>query len=155
MTILVTAPEPFDRPGFKVFLAGPIDMGTAPDWQGDVIDALRWTERVVVLNPRRAHFDRADLDEQIRWELAALEAADLILMWFPRDTGGPIAMLETGLYLRSGKLVIGAERGFSRRRNLEITTQRFGVPLWSRLDELVGQALARRTAAAERERTLT
>ncbi len=152
--MLITAPERFDHGGFKVFLAGPIDMGAAPDWQRHVVAALRPMERVVVLNPRRTSFDRADLDEQIRWELDALEAADLILMWFPRDTEGPIALLETGLYLRSDKILIGADIGFLRRRNLELTTRRFGVRLWSRLDQLVEQARALCAARVSRCPTL-
>ncbi len=53
---------------------------------------------IVLLNPRRAYFDESTLDKQIHWELVAMEAADLLLMWFPRDAKTPIALLETGLY---------------------------------------------------------
>ncbi len=139
MSTVITAPEPIDASGFRVYLAGAIDMGRAVTWQAQVIAMLADRPGLVLLNPRRDHFDADTLDEQIRWELDALDAADVILMWFPADANAPISLLETGLYLRSGKLLIGAEPGYERRRNLEITTERYGVPLWPQLHDLVEQ----------------
>ena len=39
-----------------VFLAGSIDMGSAVNWQKQVVDALK-EENVVVYNPRRDDWD--------------------------------------------------------------------------------------------------
>jgi hypothetical protein len=148
MTIVVTAPESWaGAPGvLRLYLAGAIDQGSAPDWQADVIDAFGNRPGLVVLNPRRTSFDASALDEQIRWELDALAVADLILMWFPAGTSAPVSLLEAGLYMRSGKLVVGVEAAYERRRNVELTVQRHGVPLYGTLDELVQHALAAYTA---------
>jgi hypothetical protein len=148
VTIVVTAPEPFDVPGWRVFLAGAIDMGRARNWQADIIAALAGRDGLVLVNPRRSSFDHRALDEQIRWELAALESVDMIAMWFPREVVAPVALLEAGLHLRSRKLIIGADAGYERRRNLEITTARYDVPLWNTLDDVVEEVL--RAHRAER-----
>jgi hypothetical protein len=143
MAKVITAPESIHVPGFKVFLAGAIDMGSAQNWQDEIIRALDRHDAITLLNPRREKFDESTLDEQIYWELEALEAADLILMWFPQDAKAPVAMFETGLYLKSGKLLLGVEPGFYRRRNLEITSERYGVSMWSNLQDIVAEVIAR------------
>lgn len=130
MATIITAVEPVDAiKGFKVFLAGAIDMGSAVDWQSEVIEILSRHENIVLMNPRRTNFNTDTLDEQIHWELNALEIADAIIMWFPKAAKAPISFFESGLYLHSGKLVIGAQMGFYRRRNLEITCERYSVDL--------------------------
>lgn len=141
MTRVITAIEDINVDGFKVFLAGAIDMGSAVDWQSLVIDELPGQDDLILINPRRPNFTPDTLDEQIHWELNALEQADAIFMWFPKDAAAPISFLETGLYLRSGKIIIGSEMGFYRRRNLEITGERYGVHLW---DSLAGMFLGLR-----------
>lgn len=138
---VITAPEPFNPSEhggkFSFFLAGAIDMGAAVNWQAQVIQHFERTD-CVIINPRRKRdFRPDDMDEQILWELDALEKVDAILMWFPKDAKAPISFFESGIYLRHPKLLIGAEEGFYRRRNLELTTHRYGVNLfWTLSDEI-------------------
>lgn len=139
--IVITAPtlplSPFSFPVHSIFLAGAIDMGAAVDWQAQVIDALQGI-RCLLFNPRRAvPFTPDMLDEQILWELNALDSADTVLMWFPANSKAPVAMFETGLFFHSKKLVLGAEEGFYRRRNLELTAKHYGVPLHNSLEETI------------------
>jgi hypothetical protein len=145
MATIVTAPDPIDTEGFKVFLGGAIDMGNAEDWQSQVINALSDTPGLVLLNPRRSEFTPEMEDEQIKWELDALRIADLVLMWFPASVEAPVSFLETGLYMQSGKLVLGVEDGFYRQRNLELTSQFYGVQIWKKLGDVVKEVLRRHT----------
>jgi hypothetical protein len=143
MTIVVTAPEQWSMPAvLRLYLAGAIDLGCAPDWQSEVIRALGDLPGLVVLNPRRPTFDPSRLDEQIRWELDALAAADLILLWLPATASAPVSLLEAGLYMSSGKLVVGVEPAYQRQRNIELTAQRYGVPIHGTLDALTQHAVA-------------
>lgn len=138
MTRVVTAPDliiPDEMPN-RVFLAGAIDMGAAVDWQAQVIQKLSGWENLTLLNPRRQLFTPDTLDEQIKWELRALDSAHRIFLWFPRDAKAPISFFEAGLYWRSGKLIVGAEYGFYRRRNLELTARFYGTQLWGSLEEM-------------------
>ncbi len=140
MATVITAPEREpDTDVLKVFLAGAIDMGAAVDWQAQIIAMLGNIPQLILLNPRREAFTPDTLDEQIEWELEALNRSDLVLMWFPANAKAPVAMFETGLFMQSGKLVVGAEPGFYRRRNLEMTCDYYDVKLWASLHDLAAE----------------
>ncbi|MET1024785.1 MAG: nucleoside 2-deoxyribosyltransferase domain-containing protein [Pseudoxanthomonas sp.] len=142
--IVSPAPVPHDDPRPKVFLAGSIDMGRSGDWQAQVAQALQ-DDGVLVLNPRRADWNpawKADAGDphfrqQVEWELAALEQADLVLMYFVPSSQSPITLLEFGLYARSGKLRVAAPEGYWRKGNLDITGDRYGVPRYDDLQALL------------------
>jgi hypothetical protein len=140
---IITAPDEVFADGFTVYLGGAIDMGKAENWQRQVIEDLDELDELVLLNPRRSRFTEDTLDEQILWELKAMDAASTVLIWFPRNAKAPVSLLEAGLYMRSGKLIVGAEHGYFRRRNLEFTCHYYGVPLWDRLQDLVSEVKSR------------
>ena len=129
-----------------VFLAGSIEMGAAEDWQARLTGVLGDRD-VVVLNPRRDEWDaswRQSIDEpkfreQVEWELAGLERADVIAMWFAPETRAPITLLELGLHARGGKLVVGCPAGFWRRGNIEVVCARYGIPLVADWDDFVAK----------------
>ncbi|RXR05991.1 nucleoside 2-deoxyribosyltransferase domain-containing protein [Pseudoxanthomonas composti] len=149
-TITSPAPVPAGDGRLKVFLAGSIEMGKTGDWQAQVQQALADMD-VLLLNPRRADWDPAwkpqaddpNFRAQVQWELAALEQADLVLMYFAPGTQSPITLLEFGLYARSGKLLVAAPEGYWRKGNLDITGDRYGVPRYDSLDALVEAVRAR------------
>lgn len=136
-------PLPIDDRRPRVFLGGSIDMGGAPDWQAAMTSALADMD-VVILNPRRPDWNpnwRPEADEpefrrQVEWELAALESADVIVMYFAPGTQSPISLLEMGLHARGGKLIVLAPEGFWRKGNVDITAQAYGVRQVQSLPEL-------------------
>ncbi|HEY1073833.1 nucleoside 2-deoxyribosyltransferase domain-containing protein [Brevundimonas sp.] len=136
-------PLPIDDSRPRVFLGGSIDMGGAPDWQAAMTSALADMD-VVVLNPRRPDWNpnwRPEADEpefrrQVEWELAALESADVIVMYFAPGTQSPVSLLEMGLHARGGKLIVLAPEGFWRKGNVDITAQAYGVKQVQSLPEL-------------------
>ena len=127
-----------------VFLAGSIEMGKARDWQQEVFEALADTE-LVVLNPRRDDWDSSweqrasnpQFREQVEWELAGLERADLIAMYLEPSTMAPISLLELGLHARGGKIVVCCPEGYWRRGNVEVVCARYGIALVDTLAELI------------------
>lgn len=149
-TVTSPAPLPAADGRLRVFLAGSIDMGNAGDWQAQVQQALA-DEGVLLLNPRRddwnpawkADAGDAHFRQQVAWELAALEQADIVLMYFAPGTQSPITLLEFGLYARSGKLLVAAPAGFWRKGNLDITGDRYGVPRHDSLAALIQAVRAR------------
>ena len=143
MASVLKAPAPLDTTGRRsLFLAGSIEMGRAEPWQDRVEAALADLD-VLILNPRREDWDDrwqqsihdARFREQVEWELAALERADLIAMYFAPDTRAPITLLEFGLFARSGKLVVCCPEGYWRKGNVEVVCAHFGAAL---LDDLSG-----------------
>ena len=143
MAIVITAPEKIESTGFKVFLGGAIDMGSAVNWQAHVIEVLSDQPNLVLLNPRRKEFTSETLDEQIKWELKALEMSDIVLIWFPVLSKAPISFLEAGMYIKSGRLILGVEEGFYRQRNLELSCEYNNVPLFRNLGDIVDEVLRR------------
>ena len=157
--VVVTSPEALpsahDRP--RVFVGGSIDMGSAPDWQRQVIEALR-AEDVVLLNPRRPDWDPAwkpeanepEFRRQVEWELAALDSADVVILYLAPGSQSPVSLLELGLHARSGKVVLLCPPGFWRKGNVDITGERYGIKQVENLDELIAET-RQRVAAAGRQ----
>ena len=149
---LVTSPEPLpaahDRPW--IFLGGSIDMGRAPDWQARIIAAFA-DRPVVLLNPRRRDWnpawrsaaDEPPFREQVEWELAALENADIILLYFAPGSQSPVSLLELGLHAQGGKLILLCPDGFWRKGNVDITAARYDIHQVETLDALIAEATDR------------
>jgi hypothetical protein len=127
----------------KIFVAGSIEMGKAVDWQQIAVATLI-SKGYIVLNPRRDNWDSSleqsidnpQFKEQVEWELLGLAMADIIVMFFDKDTKSPISLLELGLYARTGKLRVVCEEGFWRKGNVDIVCKNFYIPTFNSLDEL-------------------
>lgn len=130
--------------GKSIFLAGSIDKGQAVDWQTAVTKKLS-SLPVTILNPRRPDWDSSweeDISfqpfrEQVDWEQDMLEAADVIALYFAKDTTAPISLLELGLFARTGKMIVACPPGYWKRGNVQIVCDRLGVELVDSVDELV------------------
>jgi hypothetical protein len=156
-SLTVTSPQelPLDDPRPRVFLAGSIDMGQAQDWQAQVQRALA-DDGVVLLNPRRDDWNPAwqanttepEFVRQVQWELDALDAADVVLMYFAPGSQSPVTLLEFGLHARGGKLLVAAPEGFWRKGNVDITADHYGVQRHADLPALIAGVRARLVSLA-------
>lgn len=132
--IEIKAPNKLEFNSKSVFLAGSIEMGKAVDWQTRVAQELADSD-VTVLNPRRDDWDSSWIQtidnpqfyQQVKWELDALDQADLIAMYFDPATKSPISLLELGLYADTGKLLVCCPEGFWRKGNVDIVCYRHGL----------------------------
>lgn len=137
---------------FKIFLAGTIDNGESDDWQyGVFLSLAMYTEifpenskyynlpNFTVFSPRRKNwnknFSKEELEEQIRWEQEKLDEADLIVMVLKDDSKSPISLLELGLYGPSGKLICFCTENFYRFTNVEMTCNKWLIPLYKTVNE--------------------
>lgn len=143
MAKIIQPPAPLEE-GFSIFLAGSIEMGKAKDWQTQIVASLSAFD-VLIFNPRRDNWDASweqNKDnplfrEQVEWELAALERADLIVMYLEPATKSPISLLELGLFGRSGKMVVCCPAGFWRKGNVDIVCERYGIEQVKSLEEAI------------------
>ena len=144
MMQIITAPERLEINSKSIFLAGSIEQDKATRWQDDVIEKLK-QYNYTILNPRRKvwdasweqRLDNPNFNEQVNWELDALEKADLILMYFDPKTKSPISLLELGLFANSGKLVVCCPDGFWRKGNVDIVCRRFGIRQFLELEDVI------------------
>jgi hypothetical protein len=131
----------------SVFLAGSIEQGAAEDWQTKVIKHINdevktFKDAYYIFNPRRDSWDASwvqsidnpQFNEQVNWELTALDISKKILMYFDPNTKSPISLLELGLYANSRKLIVCCPNGFWRKGNVDIVCKRYEIPLYSDLD---------------------
>ncbi len=142
---LIKAPTPyFSKDRYTVFLAGSIEGDTAMNWQDYISDKLV-DQEVSLLNPRRDTWDTSwkqeitnkQFKKQVDWELDGLDQADLIVMYFDKNTKSPISLLELGLYAASNKMVVCCPDGFWRKGNVDIVCERYGIEQIRNLDDLV------------------
>lgn len=109
----------------KVFLAGSIEMGTARNWQQEVVDSCK-DYPFVFFNPRVADWDTEldptilsyELNNQIKWEQDHLEEADILFFFFQEKTISPISLLEYGQYHNRKETILVVEPKYFRRGNL-------------------------------------
>jgi hypothetical protein len=142
--IEIQSPNPIISNGPSIFLAGSIEQDTAENWQKRVIAEFTHLDGCL-FNPRRASWDSSlaqDISnpvfsEQVTWELDALAAADWIIMYFDPNTKSPITLLEFGLYITSGKLIVCCPDGFWRKGNIQVCCERAGIKLHETFDEMI------------------
>ena len=130
----------------SVFLAGSIEQGVAEDWQTKVTKHLtdeygKYKEQYYIFNPRRDEWDATweqsidnpKFNEQVNWEMSALDCARKIFMYFDPKTKSPISLLELGLYASSKRMIVCCPHGFWRKGNVEIVCCRHEIPLYTDL----------------------
>lgn len=151
---LYVAPEPVgndehDKGWPSVFLAGSIEQGQAEDWQREVIGYLQRYDDLVVLSPRREHWDptwEQTLDnpqfvEQVEWELQGLDESQYVFMYLAPGTLSPVSLLEFGLLLTHmhDRLVVVCPDGFWRKGNIEVTARWWNdVPVYTSIEDGLG-----------------
>lgn len=109
-------------------------MGKAADWQTQLTNELSHLD-ITILNPRRDDWDSSweqtikneQFKTQVRWELTALEQADIVVMYFDPATKSPISLLELGLFAKTGKLIVCCPEGFWRKGNVDIVCSEYGI----------------------------
>jgi len=137
-----------DRNLPSVFLAGTIDTGNSIDWQTDLTKQLKLNSNI--FNPRRDGWDDSwettinspQFNEQVNWELDALEESDIIAMYFADGSKSPISLLELGLFANQNtwadgpKLVVYCN-DFYRKGNVDIVCQRYNIPVFTNYETWV------------------
>lgn len=139
---VVYAREPLPTTTIKsIFLAGPTPRSqTTPSWRPEALRTLASLGYDgIVYDPEvRSGVYDSHYDNQIEWERQAMDRADCIAFWVPRDLtldekGHPkMAALTTnaewGAWASSGKCVFGAPPGAAHVRYLQHYAQFWGVP---------------------------
>jgi len=148
---IIKCPNDFRKTSkrWKVFLAGPIQG--APNWQGE-IGGVFDIKNVEWISPRRENDQLTEETYgvgQMEWETAALDYADIILVWIPEPAenvpGRSYAQttrFEVAENLAKGKkMIIGTYRKFPGRNYFEYKVSKYdniiGDTICSSLDECI------------------
>lgn len=131
----------------SIFLAGPSPRGKEQyNWRPEALRLLRdigFEGTVFIPLPRNGQWSR-DYDGQIEWELKHLEMASIIVFWIPRDLEALPAFttnVEFGLYVKSGKIVLGFPEGTPKMRYLEYVGKKNNVSVYHTIEETLRSAI--------------
>jgi len=148
MTKIVKAPEDYDDgTAVCVFLGGSIDMGSAEDWQTKLSNDLSdySDEDLILLNPRRDDWDSSwsqvptpgtQFYEQVDWELARQEEAELLVYYFAADSKSPITLLELGVF-GDEKTVVCCPKEFYRYGNVKMVCDRYNIRMVETYEDML------------------
>ncbi|PTB38568.1 hypothetical protein M441DRAFT_28922 [Trichoderma asperellum CBS 433.97] len=134
----------------SVFLAGPTNPTGEADWRETLTEALIELP-IVIYNPKRSDWDstwKEDFSdsrwaEQVEWELGMQDKADIVVVFFHKATPAPISLLELGLCVRSGKAIVCAQDGYSKRGNVEAVCRRYGAKFMASEEDLKDAVMER------------
>lgn len=131
---------------YHIFLAGSIDMGKAENWQQRLERELDCYSDVVICNPRRDDWDSTwvqsihnpQFNDQVTWELANIECADLVVFYFDPNGQAPITLMELGLCAgREQRTIVCCPDGYWRKGNVEMICDRYDITLCNTIDDLI------------------
>jgi len=130
-------------PHKTVFLAGSIEMGKAEKWQEKMIQMAE-NDDIIFFNPRREDWDETwnnnryegEMKQQIDWELYGLKTADVIVMYFDKNTSSPITLLELGLHAASRKIILCCPKDYYRKANVDAIAAHYELESVDTLKEL-------------------
>lgn len=131
----------------SIFLAGPTPRNNSVEsWRPEALrqlEVLGYRGDVFVPEPRDGIYS-ADYVAQVEWELAALERADVIVFWVPREMTHMPALttnVEFGLWIDSGKAILGFPATAEKMRYLEHHVKSRNDKVYTTLDDTLKAAL--------------
>tara|TARA_B100000745_G_scaffold242943_1_gene165241 strand:- start:11753 stop:12199 length:447 start_codon:yes stop_codon:yes gene_type:complete len=140
----------YERPkvGFEnsVFLAGPSPRCDEDyNWRPEAIEILQnlgFSGSVLIPLPRGGVW--SEYLEQVEWELDNLQQATKIVFWIPRSETLPgyTTNVEFGLFVSSGKCILGAPDGALKMKYIRFLAGRYNVPTFSTLEDTLRTAIA-------------
>jgi len=132
-----------------IFLAGPTPRKPEVEsWRRDalgLLESLGYDGHVFIPEPADGVW-ASDYTSQVEWEEAALNQADLIVFWLPRDLEtlpGFTTNDEWGVWKASGKVLFGAPEGAVKVQYQQHYAEKHRVPQFDTLRGLLRAAVTR------------
>jgi ADP-ribose pyrophosphatase YjhB (NUDIX family) len=140
----------------SLFLAGPSPRTAGvPDWRQEaltILAELGWDGVVFVPLPETIT-DTVNYDNQVEWEQKMMGMSDMIVFWIPRDLEklpGFTTNVEFGMWMKSGKVVLGFPPKAPKMRYLETLGGWEGMPVFNTLADTLFNAVYSVGLGAER-----
>ena len=154
---IIFAQEPLPTKTIKtIFLAGPTPREQATEsWRPEALKLLKdlgFDGHVLVPEPKDGIFK--NYEDQIGWETDALNMADIIVFWIPRNDTTMKALttnIEWGLWVNSGKAILGYPKEATHMPYLQYMADNIKVPSFNSLKETLQKAIDMIGPGAERK----
>ncbi|MCE9545955.1 MAG: nucleoside 2-deoxyribosyltransferase domain-containing protein [Planctomycetia bacterium] len=155
---IIYSDQPLTVLGPTLFLAVPTPRSQSVEsWRPEAVHLLNELAFPgTVLVPERRDWEaRFDYLDQVEWEFAALERADALLFWVPRNSDslpGFTTNVEFGRYVASGRMIYGRPEDRPHNRYLDWLYEKLtGRSPHSTLDDTIRTAVQ---LAVERSTTV-
>lgn len=148
-----------DPKSLSLFLSGQISPrcdSTPQTWQSSLANALSHLP-LTVFNPHRPDWDSSwksdpdfpPLNEQVNWELDAIEGSDLVVVSFAPGSDAPVTLMEFGLAVGRDpkKVICWLGEGYSKSVNVVLLCRRLGLTILRTEGEVVDELTRRVTNA--------
>lgn len=134
-------------PAQSIFLAGPSPRDVNHyNWRPEalqILESIDFSGTVFVPLPRSGEWPN-DYNAQIEWELKHLEIASVVAFWVPRDLEILPAFttnVEFGMYLKSGKIVLGFPKGAPKMSYMKYVAEKYQVSVSNTLEDTMRRAV--------------
>ncbi|MFW6008422.1 MAG: nucleoside 2-deoxyribosyltransferase domain-containing protein [archaeon] len=126
----------------SIFLAGPTPRdNNIKSWRKNAIEILnKLNYDGVVFIPEQKDKVYKNYIDQVDWETEALNRADCILFWVPRDLEilpGFTTNIEWGMWKNSGKIIMGFPKDTPKTRYIEKQLNDLELPLNNTLEDTI------------------
>jgi 8-oxo-dGTP pyrophosphatase MutT (NUDIX family) len=142
----------------SIFLAGPTPRSQdVKGWRNaalKLLERLDFNGHVFIPEERLGQYRSDDYLNQVEWETSALNMADQIVFWVPREMTAMPALttnIEWGMWGNSGKVVLGYPPKAASMRYFKWQADKFKVPVFNNLEATLQTAVNRIGAGAVRE----
>ena len=119
-----------------VFLAGSIDFNLKGNWRKRVVETRSDFHFIDPTCPNHDDLDDEQMQNHINWELGGMEMADYILLNFLPEAKSPISLVELGLYVRSGKLIVVCPTEFYQSRYVNTLCKKYNCPVYKNMAQV-------------------
>lgn len=130
----------------SIFLAGPTPRDyVSSSWREEavkILNQLNFDGHVFIPEPRDGFF-KGDYIDQVNWETEALNRADIIVFWVPRNSDMPALTtnIEFGTWATSGKVVLGYPENAEHMRYLQVMADEIKIPSFKSLEDTLKKAI--------------
>lgn len=142
---VIYAGESLDNLERSVFLAGPTPRDGSVGWRPSALDLFEhvgFDGTVLVPEPVGGWEVGVDYSHQIDWEYEAMEKADIVMFWIPREMKKMPAMttnFEFGYWIAKDptKMRVGWPSYAEKMRYFEHKTEKYGIEVFPMLKSLI------------------
>lgn len=147
---LIYAQEEIKEENKSIFLAGPTPRSNiVKSWRPKAIELfsdLGFAGTIFIPELRSGPSSEFEYDKQIDWEHTALEKADVILFWIPRNLvnmPGFTTNIELGYWLAKNpkKMIVGSPECASKMDYINFCCSKEGIQTANTLEDLVRKTL--------------
>ncbi len=122
------------------FLAGSMDYKLTAQWREEVMHVLgKDTHFFDPTNKKHDTLTKKEMKNHIQWELDALLLSDSILLNFLPYALSPISLVELGLYVDSGKLIVICPKEFYKSEYVYTLCENYNTPIFENLTQALSK----------------